>query len=195
MKKKTVRAGIVGGPVSPPRFISEAIQKVYGTNVEIKGVHALQGAEAYGQKRGIAVYDSLERLIDDVDVIHCCTTASRTSRSPSRPWSGQIRHRGKPLTGFFGDGDENFNGQDFPKEIVHAKALASIERMLQAEKKSKGRILYAENWVYAPSIQKEREILEKPERPDSLDAWRGGRRTRVRTPKHMRTGNTPAVAS
>jgi predicted dehydrogenase len=33
--------------------------------------------------------------------------------------------------------------------------------MLEAEKKSKGRILYAENWVYAPSIQKEREILEK----------------------------------
>ena len=33
--------------------------------------------------------------------------------------------------------------------------------MLQAEKKSKGRILYAENWIYAPSIQKEREIIEK----------------------------------
>jgi predicted dehydrogenase len=33
--------------------------------------------------------------------------------------------------------------------------------MLAAEAKSKGNILYAENWVYAPSIQKEREIIEK----------------------------------
>ena len=33
--------------------------------------------------------------------------------------------------------------------------------MLEAERQSKGRLLYAENWVYAPSIQKEREILEK----------------------------------
>jgi predicted dehydrogenase len=36
-----------------------------------------------------------------------------------------------------------------------------MDRMLDAEKKSKGRILYAENWVYAPSIRKEREIIEK----------------------------------
>ncbi|MCD6392865.1 MAG: gfo/Idh/MocA family oxidoreductase, partial [Planctomycetes bacterium] len=40
-------------------------------------------------------------------------------------------------------------------------ALAAIERMLEAESNSKGKILYAENWVYAPSIQKEREILAK----------------------------------
>jgi len=161
MKKKTVRAGIVGAGFSAS-FHFEAIQKVYGTNVEIKGVHALQGAEAYGQKRGIAVYDSLERLIDAVDVIHCCTTASsHESVAIAALERDKFAIVEKPLTGFFGDGDENFNGQDFPKEIVHAKALASIERMLQAEKKSKGRILYAENWVYAPSIQKEREILEK----------------------------------
>ncbi len=40
-------------------------------------------------------------------------------------------------------------------------ALASIDRMLDAEAKSKAMILYAENWVYAPAIQKEREIIEK----------------------------------
>ena len=40
-------------------------------------------------------------------------------------------------------------------------ALGSIERILAAEKASTGRILYAENWVYAPSVQKEREILQK----------------------------------
>jgi predicted dehydrogenase len=67
----------------------------------------------------------------------------------------------KPLTGYFGDGSEDFNGDTFPKQDALDQALASIKRMLEAEKKSKGKILYAENWVYAPSIQKEREIIEK----------------------------------
>jgi predicted dehydrogenase len=33
--------------------------------------------------------------------------------------------------------------------------------MLDAEKSSKGTIMYAENWIYAPAIQKEREVIEK----------------------------------
>jgi len=161
MKKKTVRAGIVGAGFSAS-FHFEAIEKVHSVNVEIKGVHALEGAPAYAQKRGIAVYDSLDKLLDDVDVIHCCTTAS--SHEPvaiAALKRDKFAIVEKPLTGFFGDGDPDFNGQDFPKEVAQAKALASIERMLQAESKSKGRILYAENWVYAPSVQKEREIIEK----------------------------------
>ena len=161
MKKKTVHAGIVGAGFSAS-FHFEAIRKVYGTNVEIEGVHALNGAEAYAKKRGIRVCDSLEQMLDEVDVIHCCTTASA-----HEPVAIAALERDKfvivekPLTGFFGDGSEDFNGETFPKDVVRDKALASIERMLKAEHKSKGRILYAENWVYAPSIQKEREIIEK----------------------------------
>jgi predicted dehydrogenase len=33
--------------------------------------------------------------------------------------------------------------------------------MLEAERNSEGRIFYAENWVYAPAIQREREVIEK----------------------------------
>ncbi len=67
----------------------------------------------------------------------------------------------KPLTGYFGDGGDNFDGREASMVEARAGALASIERMLAAEAASKARILYAENWVYAPTIQKEREILEK----------------------------------
>jgi predicted dehydrogenase len=161
MKKKTVRAGIVGAGFSAS-FHFEAIRKVYGTDVEIQGVYALDGAQAYAEKRGITAYNSLEKLIDDVDVIHCCTTASsHESVAIAALKRDKFVIVEKPLTGFFGGGDENFNGQDFPKETVRDQALISIERMLQAESRSKGRILYAENWVYAPSVQKEREILQK----------------------------------
>jgi predicted dehydrogenase len=33
--------------------------------------------------------------------------------------------------------------------------------MLEAERASSGKILYAENWIYAPAVQKERELLQK----------------------------------
>jgi predicted dehydrogenase len=161
MTKKTIRAGIVGAGFSAS-FHFEAIEKVHGVNVDLKGVYALHGAQEYAQKRGIAAYDSLEKLLDDVDVIHCCATASA-----HEPIAMAALERDKfaivekPLTGFFGDGAEDFNGETFPKETARDKAVASIERMLEAESKSKGRILYAENWVYAPAIQKEREIIEK----------------------------------
>ena len=67
----------------------------------------------------------------------------------------------KPLTGYFGDGSPRFHWDRADKQVALEAALASVARILEAERKSKGRLLYAENWVYAPAIQKEREILEK----------------------------------
>jgi predicted dehydrogenase len=67
----------------------------------------------------------------------------------------------KPLTGYFGNGAETFNGDTFSREEGLAQAIKSIGRMLDAEKNSSGTILYAENWIYAPAVQKEREVLEK----------------------------------
>ena len=41
------------------------------------------------------------------------------------------------------------------------EALASCDRILAAARESGKKICYAENWVYAPAIEKEREILAK----------------------------------
>jgi predicted dehydrogenase len=159
--KKTVRCGIVGAGFAAS-FHYEAIGKVYGTNVEVVGVHALQGAQQYAAQRGIEVFDSLDALLDKVDVVHVCTTASSHEEvSIAAMKRDKFAICEKPLTGYFGDGSEAFNGDTFPKTEALDHALASIRRMLEAEKASKGRILYAENWVYAPAIQKEREIIEK----------------------------------
>ncbi|MBN1441645.1 MAG: Gfo/Idh/MocA family oxidoreductase [Planctomycetes bacterium] len=163
MDKKTVRAGIVGAGFSA-RFHYEAIRRVYGTNVDVKGVYALDREQAaeYAKERGIRSYDSLESLIDDVDVVHCCVlVAGHEQVAVAALERDRFAIVEKPLTGYLGDGTEEFHGDRFPKQDALDHGLASIERMLAAEKKSKGRILYAENWVYAPAIQKEREIIEK----------------------------------
>ncbi|NIA13892.1 MAG: Gfo/Idh/MocA family oxidoreductase [Nitrospiraceae bacterium] len=163
MEKKTVRAGIVGAGFSA-RFHYDAIQKVYGANVDVRGVYALDAEQAaqYAADRGIRAYDSLASLIGDVDVVHCCVlVAGHEEVAVAALEADKFAIVEKPLTGYLGDGTEAFHGDRFPKQDALDHGLASVERMLAAEEKSKGRILYAENWVYAPSIQREREIIEK----------------------------------
>jgi len=163
MNKRTVRAGIVGAGFSAT-FHYEALRKVYGVDVDIRGVYALDmdQAKTYAQKRGIRCFDSLDSLLDEVDAIHCCVlVAGHESVAVAALERDKFAIVEKPLTGYCGDGSESFHGDTFPKEDALEHGLASIERMLAAEASSKGRILYAENWVYAPAIQRERDIIEK----------------------------------
>jgi len=161
--KKKVRTGIVGSGFSAT-FHFEAIRKVYGTDVEVIGVHSIdqQGGQAYARERNIRFFDRLEPLIDEVDVIHVCTPP--VSHAPISI-AGLERDRfvicEKPLTGYFGDGSPDFHWDHADKQVALDSALANVGQVVEADRKSQGRLLYAENWVYAPSIQKEREILEK----------------------------------
>ena len=54
MEKKTVRTGIVGAGFAA-RFHYEAVRKVYGTNVDVKGVYAIDTDQAaeFAAERGI----------------------------------------------------------------------------------------------------------------------------------------------
>jgi predicted dehydrogenase len=163
MNKKTIRAGIVGAGFSAT-FHFEALQEVHGVNVEVKGVFDLnpEKAAAYAAKRGIRAYESLEALLDDVDVVHVCVlVAGHESVTVAALARDKYVICEKPLTSYCGDGSPEFHGDRFPKQQALDFGLASVERMLEAERKSKARIFYAENWVYAPAIQKEREIIEK----------------------------------
>jgi predicted dehydrogenase len=163
MNKKTIRTGIVGAGFAAT-FHFECLRKVHSTDVKIEGVFAIdtEQADTYAKKRQIRSYDSLEELLEKVDVIHVCTPpVAHEPIAIAALERDKFAIVEKPLTGYFGDDSENFNGDDFPKADALENSLASVERMLEAEKKSKCRILYAENWVYAPSIQKEREIIAK----------------------------------
>jgi len=163
VKKNTIRTGIVGAGFAAT-FHFESLKKVHSTNIEVEGVFAIDTAQAvsYARERGIKAYDSLEKLIDKVDVIHVCTPpVAHEPIAIAALKQNKFAIVEKPLTGYFGDGSPDFDGDRFPRQDALDHALASIKRMLDAERKSRGKILYAENWVYAPSIQKEREIIEK----------------------------------
>lgn len=163
MQKKTVRSGLVGAGFSAT-FHFEAIQKVYGTNIEVVGVHTKdeKQGKTYAEKRGIRFFATLDALLDEVDVIHVCVPPM--AHEPVAI-AGLDRDKfvicEKPLTGYFGDGSKDFHWDRADKQAALDSALASVDRILAAERRSKGQLLYAENWVYAPAVQKERDILEK----------------------------------
>lgn len=163
MKKKVVRAGIVGSGFAA-RFHYDALQRVFSTKVEIVGVYsvALEELNEYTKLRNLNSFKSLEALIEASDILHVCTPPV-THEPIVVAALKQNKHVivEKPFTGYFGDGTEDFSGDTFSREKGLEETLKSIRRMLEAEKQSQGIIMYAENWVYAPSIQKEREILEK----------------------------------
>ena len=159
-QNQTVRAGIIGSGFAA-RFHAEALRKVYGVQVEIVGAYSptRENCEKFCELFGLVPFDDLDSLIGASDVIHVCTPPSTHEEI-----STMVLERDKyviiekPFTGYFGDGSTDFSGERFDRKTGLAAARQSVENLLAAEKASSGRICYAENWVYAPGIQKEREI-------------------------------------
>lgn len=161
--RQVIRAGIVGSGFAA-KFHYEALQRVFSAKVEIVGAYSpsSENLHKFTDARGLQAFSSLEELVISTDVIHVCTPPV-THEPIVIAALNKNKHVivEKPFTGYFGDGSEDFSGDTFPREKGLEETLGSIRRMLEAEKASEGVIMYAENWVYAPSIQKEREIVEK----------------------------------
>ena len=158
-----VRVGIVGARFAA-KFHFEGLRRVYGVPVEIAGVTSKtpEARDAFAREKGIRAYDSFAELCDAVDVIDLCTPpSSHEELAIAALRAGKQVIIEKPLTGFYGDGVENFRGSAFSKETMLREAAASCGRIYDAAAASGRRVCYAENWVYAPAIQKEREIVTK----------------------------------
>ncbi len=161
--EKSVRVGFVGARFAA-KFHWEAIRRVYGVPVELVGVTSktAEARDAFARDTGMRTFDTFAALCAAVDVVDLCTPPSSHEELAVQAL-GQGKHViiEKPLTGFYGAGVEGFNGRTFSRERMLAEATASCARILAAARASGKRVCYAENWVYAPAIQKEREILEK----------------------------------
>jgi predicted dehydrogenase len=157
----SVRAGFVGAGFAA-RFHHASLLQARGREVIPLGVfsRSADGRRRFAEERGLRAFDSLEELLDAVDVVHVCVPPAL-----HEPTTVAALKRGvhaiveKPFTGYFGPAD----GPGGRAEAAQMRegALASARRMLEAEAGSEGRIFYAENWVFAPVIQKEAEILRK----------------------------------
>jgi len=162
MKSKSVKVGIVGSGYAAS-FHYKSYLGIPQAEVIAVYSKTREHCEKFARERKITSCSSLDELIEMVDVVDVCVPGYLHEAFSVKALK-KDRHVivEKPFTGYYGPADdESFKGNRFPKEVMLKEALASANRLLDAEKKSKGKIFYAENWVYAPAIQKEVEILKE----------------------------------
>ncbi len=111
--------------------------------------------EAFAAEFGVRAYASVDEMLPDIDVLDICTPpASHAAYIRKAAAAGKHVIVEKPFHGFFGS------------PALHSKeemlaAVAEELRDLRRVVTDSGILLgYAENIVYAPSVQREREIIE-----------------------------------
>ena len=152
-----VRVGMVGaGFVS--RLHAEAYRQVHGVEVELAWVTAARPERAaafaaeFGARRTAVNARTIfaDPAVDVVDL--CVPNHLHAPLAVEAARAGKHVIVEKPLTGFFGPAAT-------PRAEMRRLALAAADGVLGACRDAGVRLCYAENWVYAPPIQKARRLL------------------------------------
>jgi predicted dehydrogenase len=150
-----LRIGIVGSRFAARLHLS-AYRRVYGVDALLAAVTSptADRRDAFARESGAVAYTDLAAMLPSVDVVDVCSPpATHEAVALEAIAAGKHVLIEKPFTGAF----DKASG----KEALLRDALASADRVVEAAHR-RGIVLgYAENWIYAPSVQKEREIVEK----------------------------------
>jgi predicted dehydrogenase len=162
---KQVRVGIVGAGFAA-RFHVECLRRIWGTAIEIAGITSprLESRNDFGRKHGIKVFDDVNSMLRNVDVVDICSPPyvhEEAILAAAKVGVHVICE--KPLTGYFGlpGVDAAWHGDKADKAEMLENVLRKLKAIENAVKNAGTVFCYGENFVYAPSIQKEREIIEK----------------------------------
>lgn len=158
-----MRAGIVGTGFAA-EFHAAMLRRVYGISVELHSVYSRnrENRDEFAGRWSTRSTSSLGELIDSCDVVHVCVPAAHhesVTAAALRADRNVILE--KPFTGAFSKGADPSSWTVGDADEAERSAYESIVRLLEAERGSKGRVGYAENWVFAPGVKKEAEIIRK----------------------------------
>ena len=161
---KKIRLGFVGAG-GAAYFHLLCLRRVYGVEVEFAGVAALpKDAERFGQEYGIPVFSSIDEMLPHVDLLDICSPPYVHEEAILKAIdAGKHIICEKPLTGYFGPGDADatYAGNRDSKKRMLEEVVVRLKNLEMTLKGHRGMFAYAENFVYSPSVQKEREIVEK----------------------------------
>jgi len=160
-----IRVGLIGCG-----FVAElhmyAYRRVHGVDAEVAAVVARgDHVEGFAKKHGIgATHRDYRALLADrsIDVVDICTPpALHAEMIVAAARAGKHVICEKPFAGYFGrPGDAEPIGRRVAKSVMYERVMAEIEETRAAIEKSGRLFMYAEDWVYAPAIQKTVAILE-----------------------------------
>lgn len=160
-----VRIGMVGARYGATVHL-QSLAPLRGTQVQVTGIcsKSRESAETCARRWNIPfATDDLAVLLDraDVDAVDLCVpTALHHSFVIRAAEAGKHVIVEKPLTGYFGEpGDPDPIGERVPRAKMLAGARKNVAAVLEAVRRNRVTLGYAENWVYAPPIEKLRRLI------------------------------------
>ncbi|MCL4403024.1 MAG: Gfo/Idh/MocA family oxidoreductase [Acidobacteria bacterium] len=152
--QKTLRVGIAGTGFAG-KFHLENYPEC---GVEVTGVTSVrpESREAFASAHGLRAFASVADMLPEIDVLDICTPpSSHREYILAAAAAGKHVVVEKPFTGFYGSPER------FDKRRMLDAVVEDVRVLRDAVHGAGITLGYAENFVYAPSIQREREIVEK----------------------------------
>ncbi len=161
----TVRIGLAGAGFAA-RYQMACLRRVYGAAVQIAGVYAPHRPrrQAFAEAHQIAAFDDLDALIAASDVVSICSPPYAHQEAICRAaQAGRGVICEKPLTGYFGPpgADDAYRGDRDGKAAMLAAVMERLAHIKQTVERAGVFFGYAENFVYAMSVQKEAGIVRQ----------------------------------
>ncbi|MFP3896446.1 MAG: Gfo/Idh/MocA family protein [Anaerolineales bacterium] len=154
----TIHVGLIGTGFAG-EIHAHAYQRVRDIDVKLAAVAAssVDGARAFAEEHNIPAHGTVDDLLarDDLDIVDLCVPNYLHEPLALRAMEGG-RHVicEKPLTGYFGGEEAQDPVGATPKGLMLEKASASAERMVEAAREQGVKLMYAENWLYSPAIDR-----------------------------------------
>lgn len=161
-----VRIGMIGSQSAAHLHLNN-FSKLRGAKVDIVAVASKNKEHAANFAREFDIpdyYDNHRQLLkrNDIDVVDLCIpTDLHEEFSIEAAEAGKHIICEKPLTGYFGkDREEEQVGFSVSKKLMLREALRGCDRVIKAVKGNRVKFMYAENWIYAPSLIKLKSLMK-----------------------------------
>lgn len=166
-QKKEICIGMAGAGRATELHMN-ALNRYSGVPICYKHIIGRRFEQVNGAKERFAFQNAsldFEDLLRDeeIDVIDICTPPYVHEEMVTKAlYAGKHVICEKPLTGYFGiPGDKIPIGNTVSKVKMYDEVIKSIDRLKKVIDSSGKKFMYAENFVYAPSIVKSAEIITK----------------------------------
>ena len=162
---KTLGIGMVGARYGARMHLANYAKQPRDL-VAIRGVcsRTRESGDALAREAGTAfVTDNYDALLarEDIEVVDLCVPPALHHEFAVRAAeAGKHIIMEKPLTGYFGmAGDPEPIGSRVSRAHMREGARRNAETVREAVRRNRVRFCYAENWIYAPPIEKMRRFI------------------------------------